>query len=250
MRGAESRRSWPDRLDLGARPVDNAAALTLPSRLAVPPLVRPLGAALVLLIAPALAACGAPRATAVPGSPTQPASPAASAASPTASPDGSPAPSVGPAGFEFDAESVRLYYASLGYRCTDPVPSTQAADHLYRSCQIVDEVGRTLVVGLVTDPAGDLADAFASVQAPAGESFLDPVVALDPLAAFLGAMLGESRGEAMLSWLAGHLGDVYASTALGQLAIATYTESETDRSKLYVEIATPGYLESPTPAPS
>lgn len=208
--------------------------------------------ALALVFALALVAIGCE--STAPPSPT-PAPPAATpgpvttlSPSPSASlqPTG---PTPAPSGFAFDAESVILYYASRGYTCTDPQPSAHAADHLFRSCQLVDPDGRTLVVGLVTDPAGDLADGFASVEGAESETFLEPVVALEPLAGFLGAMLGETRGEDLLPWLAGHLGDAYAETSVGTLKVATYRESETDHSRLYVEVATPGYLESPTPAP-
>lgn len=75
--------------------------------------------------------------------------------------------------------------------------------------------------------------------------FLPPVDALEPLAAFLGATLGEGQGSELLSWLAGHLGDAYAETTIGGLKVATYTASETDPSRLYVEIANETYLDAP-----
>jgi hypothetical protein len=160
----------------------------------------------------------------------------------------SPGPSTGPTaavGFAFDAESIAGYYESLGYTCTDPGPSTQAAGYLFRSCQLLDPDGRTRVVGLVTDPNDDLADAFASIQGKTGEAILDPTVALDPLAAFLGATLGPSQGEALLPWLAGHLGDSYTTTTIADLTIATYSQEPDDHSKLFVEIANQAYLEAP-----
>jgi len=160
------------------------------------------------------------------------------------------APTPGPEGFEFDPESVALHYASRGYACSDPQPSEVAADHTVRSCSLVDDAGRTLVVGLVVDADGEFANAFASVKASASEDFLDPVDALEPLAGFLGAMLGEARGEDHLPWLAGHLGDAYAETTVGELRVATYTPSEMDHSTIYVELGTPDYLTSPTPVTS
>jgi hypothetical protein len=102
----------------------------------------------------------------------------------------------------------------------------------------------------VTDPNGDLGDGFASVQGTAGETFLAPVDALPPLAGFLGVMLGEDRGTAVLPWLAGHLGDTYAQTTIGPVYVATYTASPNNYSKLYVEVANQAYLEaSPVPSP-
>ncbi|HEV8699031.1 MAG TPA: hypothetical protein VGQ89_15145 [Candidatus Limnocylindrales bacterium] len=67
----------------------------------------------------------------------------------------------------------------------------------------------------MTDPNGGLANAFASVQGKDAETFLAPVDAPDPMAGFLGAMLGEDQGSALLPWLAGHLGDAYAETTIG-----------------------------------
>jgi len=182
--------------------------------------------------------------------PTEPpASPPATAAIATAPPSGSipPQPS---GGFAFDAESILGYYASLGYACSAAQPSTQAAGYSVRSCQLVDTDGRTRVVGIVTDPADDLADAYASVAGTSSETVVEPSVALEPLAAFLGATLGAGQGEAELPWLAGHLGDAYVTTSVGDLTLATYTASAEDHSKLYVELANRAYLEAATPGPT
>ena len=152
----------------------------------------------------------------------------------------------GPAtGFAFAAEDVVAYYVSQGYTCTGTQPSTKARGFAVRTCEMVDDAGRTRVVGVVTDPAGGLANGFASVQGTATETFLPPQEALDPLAGFLGAMLGEAEGSTLLTWLAGHLGDPYAETAAGPFKVATYTESADDRSKLYVEVANQAYLDAP-----
>ena len=153
-------------------------------------------------------------------------------------------------GFAFDAESIAGYYQTLGYTCTDPQASSQAAGYLFRSCQLVDPDGRTRVIGLVTDQVDELADAFASIQGKAGETILDPTGALEPLAAFLGATLGETQGETLLPWLAGHLGDAYVTTTIADLTLATYTETPDDHSKLYVEIANRAYLAAARPSPS
>lgn len=102
----------------------------------------------------------------------------------------------------------------------------------------------------MTDPDGDLAGGFASVKGKAGETMLAPIDALDPLAGFLGAMLGEDRGAALLTWLASHLGDTRAETASGPITVATHAESEADHSTLYVEVANAAYLRAaPTATP-
>lgn len=149
--------------------------------------------------------------------------------------------------FAFDAESILGYYETLGYACNPAQPSPQAVGHTVRACTLIDPDGRRRTVSVVTDPAGDVADAFTSVQGTAAEPVLDPVVALEPLAAFLGATLGESQGESLLPWLASHLGDEFATTTLGELTLATYRESPQDHSTLYLEIANQDFLESPTP---
>jgi hypothetical protein len=166
----------------------------------------------------------------------------------TPEPNESVAPS--PGYFAFDAESILGYYATLGYSCDPAVPSTQAAGYLYRACELVDPEGRTRIVGITTDPAGDVADAFTSLTGRADELVLDPVDALQPFAAFLGALLGETQGESLLAWLAGHLGDNDARTLLGELTVATYSESPQDHSRLYLEIANQAYIESPRPSGS
>jgi hypothetical protein len=151
-------------------------------------------------------------------------------------------------GIAFDPESIVGYYQSIGYACTDVLPSRQAVGYTYRTCSLVDAAGRTRSVGMVTNPSGDVGDAFASVIGAAGEDILDPNVALDPFAAFLGAILGGAQGEAILPWLAGHLGNSYATTSLGDMTIATYTISPEDHSELYLEIATRAYLDAPRPS--
>jgi hypothetical protein len=151
-------------------------------------------------------------------------------------------------GFAFDAEAVVAYYEGVGYECSEPRPSTEAAGYTVRTCQRVDPAGRTLTIGLVTDAAGALGNAFASVQAVEGEAVLDPVDALDPLSGFLGAMLGSDRSEGIVEWLAGHAGDAYAETSDGGLRIATYTPAEDDHTTILVELADQGYLEAPTPS--
>lgn len=150
-------------------------------------------------------------------------------------------------GFAFAAADVVAYYESQGYRCTAAEPSSRAAGFAVRTCQSSDAAGRILTVGVVTDPAGDLANGFASVRGTADEPVLAPIDALDPLAGFLGAMLGVDQGTALLEWLAGHLGDAYAETTSGPLRVATYSQSAEDHSTLYVELANQAYLDAPPP---
>jgi hypothetical protein len=198
-----------------------------------------------LLLAGAIVGCSPTNPTARPSAGT--ATPASSTVAATPGAGESLAPSAA-VGFAFDAESIAGYYRTLGYTCTDPQPSAQAAGYLYRSCQLVDPDGRTRVIGLVIDQADELADAFASVQGVAGETILDPTVALEPLAAFLGATLGPVQGESLLPWLAGHLGDAYVTTTIANLTVATYSETAEEHSKLFVEMANAAYLSAPRPS--
>jgi hypothetical protein len=199
--------------------------------------------AILLIGATLLAACAA--------SPSPPA--ATPSPSPTTSPQ-QPSPSVevtpAPSGFAFSAEGVIAYYQGQGFDCSEVQPSTSAADHFFQGCQKTDAEGRTLLIGIVTDPAGALADAHASMKAADGEAFLEPTSAMDHLAGFLGAMLGDERGTSLLAWLAGHLGDAYAETSIDVLTVATYTPSQTDHTQLSVEIASQAYLAAPTPGAS
>lgn len=200
-----------------------------------------LASSLVAATALALTACGSTEPTPSRQATTSPtfeaASEAASPASATPTPDAT--------GFAFSVEAVVGYYESQGYECGAVQPSTTAAGYSYRSCQSEDADGRTHVIGLVTDPDGELADGFASVQGNAQATILAPTDALDRLSGFLGATLGEERGADLLMWLAGHLGDDYAETTSGALRVATYIESDGDHSKLYVEVANQAYLDAP-----
>jgi hypothetical protein len=196
-----------------------------------------------------IAACGA---SGVTRAPTAQASLAPSALSPSSSAAlSSPSASATNAGgFPFTADAITGYYETQGYTCTAAAPSMKAAGYSVRTCQRVDESGRTLVIAVVTDPAGSLADGWASVRSPASEPILSPADALDPLAGFLGAMLGQDAGASLLPWLAGHLGDAQAETTSGTTRIAVYTASPTDHATIYVEVAGPAYsapLGVPTP---
>jgi len=194
-----------------------------------------------------LSACASPVATTAPTAPTSqgvaPTTPPSSAAASHPGPAESTNPVV--VGFAFAAEDIVAYYQSQGYACSTRQPSTKAAGFFLRTCQKIDDAGRTLIVGVVTDPAGGLANGFASVQGRDSETFLAPVDALDPLAGFLGAMLGEDQGSALLQWLAGHLGDAYSETTIGGIRVATYTASTDDHSRLYVEVANQAYIDAP-----
>jgi hypothetical protein len=196
-----------------------------------------------------LAACASPTVTTNSTISTSPGvgatAPPALATPVSSAPPGSASPAITTTGFAFTAEDVVAYYASQGYACAPQQPSTKAAGFSFRTCQKVDEAGRTRVIGVVTDPGGGLANGFASVQGKDTETFLAPVDALEPLAGFLGAMFGGDRGSTLLPWLAGHLGDTYAETTIGAIKVATYTESADNHSKLYVEVANQAYLDAP-----
>jgi hypothetical protein len=201
-------------------------------------------AALVLL-----AACGST--VVIPVQTHAPSPRFATAPSTTASPAASSvsaSPTANTTGFAFAADDIAAYYESQGYTCATPQPSAKAAGYTLRTCQQMDPGGRMRVIGLVTDPDGGLANAFASVRGRETETILAPVDALDPLAGFLGATLGEERGSALLSWLASHLGDTYAQTVSEPVTVATYTESADDHSALYVEVGNRGYLDAAPPA--
>lgn len=213
-----------------------------------------IAAALLAIAAIAVTAC-APGPSAAPAAGVSPSptpalprdSPAGGEPSAGASVSPSPEVTANPVGFAFAGDAVLAYYASVGYACSEPAPSEHATGYTVRTCQWEDAAGRTLVVGVVTDPAGALGNAFASVEAAEGEEFLDPVDALDPLAGFLGAMLGADRAGTQVAWLAGHAGDAYAETSEGGLRIATYTAAPEEPATIYVELANQAYLEAPRP---
>jgi hypothetical protein len=212
-------------------------------------------AAFVVALSLFLVACGSDVVTSNPtalpsssvASQTQSSMPVAS--TPTSAPSDAASPTDNTTGFAFAADDIAGYYETQGYVCTAQQPSTKAAGFAFRTCQTTDDAGRTRVIGLVTDPAGGLADAFASVEGTDAETILAPIDALDPLSGFLGATLGEEQGTALLTWLASHLGDTYSETMSGPLKVATYTASETDHSTLYVELANRTYLDAPPVKP-
>jgi hypothetical protein len=171
-------------------------------------------------------------------------------ASGESSPSASALPTPAPSGFAFSDEAVIGYYESRGFTCDEPQPSAAAVGYLFQGCTMLRSDGRTLAIGLVADPMGELADAFASVQGSPDEPILDPTAALDHLSGFLGATLGDERGTSLLEWLAGHVGDAYAQTTVDVLVVATYTQSETDHSRLYLELANQDYIEAPVPSAS
>jgi hypothetical protein len=227
-----------DTMKLEGRVARNAALPSRRHRRAILAVIA-VGAFAVAVSACSPAASPRP-ASATPGETTAAATPAPPSPEPS-----SPASS----GFAFDAESVVGYYRTQGYSCAGPQPSTLAEGYAVTTCQVVDPSGRTYVVGVVTDAADELADAFASARGTSAETILDPSVALERFAGFLGAMLGEARGEALLTWLAGHLGDDFAQTTSGDLEVATYIK-DGDHSMIYVEIANQSYLLAPRPSPS
>jgi hypothetical protein len=203
-------------------------------------------ATICLLVSFGAVACTTPAPSSTPGSSV------GSSASPTPLPTASQSslPTPAPSGFGFSDEAVIGYYQSRGFECGEIQPSASAVGYQFQACQMTDGDGRTLAIGLVTDPAGELADAYASVQGSSDELILEPAAAMDHLSGFLGAMLGDVRGTSLLEWLAGHLGDDYAQTTIDVLTVATYTRSKTDHSRLYLELANEDYIDAPTPSAS
>jgi hypothetical protein len=204
-------------------------------------------ASMVVAVALLLAACGPtdlrPSPAAAPSLTVGSASPAPGLPSPS-EPSASATPTPNTTGFAFAAEDIAAYYETQGYVCATPQPSTAAAGYTVRSCQGADDAGRTRTIELVSDRDGGLANGFASVKGTDTETILAPIDALDPLAGFLGATLGEEQGTALLTWLASNLGDSYAETMSGPIKVATYTESEDDHTTLYVELANQAYLDA------
>jgi hypothetical protein len=182
--------------------------------------------------------------------------PTATEPGPTANP-GTPAPSEIPTaspaptneGFPFAASAITGYYESLGYTCGDIRPSTIVEGFDVQACTLLDPDGRTRTIGVVTDPDGLVANGFASIKGTSDEPFLEPTVALEPLSAFLGAMLGEAAGTDLVPWLAGHLGDAYAETTAGPITVATYTPTVDDHATLTVEVGNDEYLDAPPASP-
>jgi hypothetical protein len=196
-------------------------------------------AALVVAAVSLLAACS----STPPGS-------GGGAAPPGSTPGSSiPPASIDPAtGFAFAADDIAAYYQGQGYTCNAVEPSTTAAGFFFRSCEKVDAAGRGLVVGLVTDPDGRLAEGFATVTGTESETVLEPAVALPALAGFLGATLGEAEGGRAADWLTDHLGGVYEQTTLGAITLATYNGDNDNPQVLAVELANQAYLNAPTPS--
>lgn len=204
-----------------------------------------------LTLAFAASGCGQPTTTATPQASAAPVTTSLPAASPSTAPSVGTPPAPSPSGsFAFDPESIVGYYLTLGYTCSDRQPSSEAAGHAFESCQLVDRDGRTRTLGIVTDGNDDLADAFFSIRGAEGESVLDPAAVIEPFGAFLGAVLGEAGGTEALPWVAGHLGDSYATMTVGDLTFATYTDSPDDHAKITIEIANQAYLDSPRPSGS
>lgn len=184
-----------------------------------------------------------------PGASNFPATPPGStfSAPSTASPSVPAATTPGNSGFAFSAGAVLTYYQGLGFVCDPARASTAAAGFSFQSCQRTDEAGRTRVIALSTDRAGQLAEGYAVVWGKADEAVLEPALALEPLAGFLGALFGPQQGAGATTWLAEHLGAAYAQTEFGPLRLATYNGTGDDPSVLYVEAANQAYLAAPAP---
>ena len=188
--------------------------------------------------------------TPLPASPATIGEPAGTPArSPTArsqSPSDDPTSSGTTGAFPFTAEAIIGFYEGAGLACNPPAPSTTAAGWTVTTCA-GNEAGRPVAIGVITDEDGELGAGFATVTALPDEELLEPAAALDQLSGFLGAMLGEASATEQLPWLAGHLGDDYAETTIGDVTVATYIESADDPTRIYVEVDGPAYLAAPPP---
>jgi hypothetical protein len=211
-----------------------------------------------LLVSMVLAGCGGDPASASPAAqlptavtpaptPTLAATPPAVAtASPTAeaTPAASDLPS--PGSFAFDAAAVFDYYIGEGYACGDASPSSQAEGYLIRRCQL--EAGAlTIIFGIVSDEDGTIGNAFMGVLGSDGVTMPSPRDAIDPLAGFLGAMLGQDIGTTTMSWLAERLGEENAETQANGLLAATYAVTDDTGAGLYVELASQAFMDAPVP---
>ncbi len=230
------------------------------------------------LVAALLAACGgsvgAPTAlpaaspsptVAATASPSAPPTTAAPTAEPTATPTvaASPAPTAtqevsqevsaaldpsANGGFAFAASDVLAYYQTAGFTCGKPTASTQAAGYQVTRCSLADKaLGTTTLVAMVTDPSGITGDAFAGYVDTAGRKMPPVGDAVKPLAAFLGAALGEASGTEAGTWLVQHLGEASAQTKVGDMAVAAYTTNDSSSVGQWVEVANSAFMAAPTP---
>jgi hypothetical protein len=216
-----------------------------------------IGAVLCLAGAILFAGCGGAAATPTPAPmppPTAtPAPPPAPTAAPTAKPNAAPTatPAASTAanlgGFAFPAEQVLNYYESAGFTCKPATPSTQAAGYSVVRCLKADEATKlTTIIALVADENAVTGDAFAGVVGTDGKTSATPEQAINDLAFFLGAMLGETAGQEAGSWLTQHLGEDL-STTVGDILVATYPGDKDTGLGYYVEVANKAFMDAPAP---
>ena len=177
---------------------------------------------------------------------TVPATPPGRSTEPAPSSSG-PVASAAAGPFAFSADAITSFYEGASLECNAPAPSTTAAGWFVRTCQGENADGRPVAIGVITDLSDELGAGFATVTARPDEDLLEPTDAIDTLSGFLAAMLGEEPATELLPWLAGHLGDEYAETTIGEVTVATYTESPDDPTRIYVEVDGPAYLAAPPP---
>ena len=158
-----------------------------------------------------------------------------------------PAASEAAGPFAFSADAITSFYEGASLECNEPTASTTAAGWFVRTCQGENADGRPVAIGVITNEADALGAGFATVTALPDEDLLEPTDAIDTLSGFMAAMLGEEPATELLPWLAGHLGDEYAETTLGEVTVATYTESPDDPTRIYLEVDGPAYLAAPRP---
>lgn len=161
-----------------------------------------------------------------------------------ATPSASDLPS--PGSFAFNAAAVFDYYIGEGYTCGDASPSSQAEGYVIRRCELVNGE-LTIIFGIASEEGGTIGDAFMGVLGSDGVTMPSPRDAFDPLAGFLGAMLGTDIGTTTMSWLAEHLGEENAETQANGLRAATYAVTDETGYGLYVELASSAFMEAPVP---
>ncbi|MDP1805383.1 MAG: hypothetical protein Q8K72_09470 [Acidimicrobiales bacterium] len=207
-----------------------------------------------------LAGCGGAAATPAP-TPTPTAAPTATPA-PTPAPTPKPTPkptaalaatpeatnSAANGGFAFPADQVLGYYESVGFTCEDPIASNQVTGYtVFRCLKADDATGFTTLVALVVDENGVTGDSFAGVLGTDGKTSPTPEQALEPLAFFLGAMMGETEGQKAGTWLTQHLGEDMATIPVGALLVATYPGDKETGLGYYVEVANEAFLAALNP---
>ena len=225
----------------------------------------------VLLVAIAVAGCGAsttggtPQASAQAPTPqpatATPALTSAPTAAATASPTDAPtvaatdaAPSIAASldptdngGFAFKPGDVLDYYVSQGFDCKDPQPSTQAADYTIVRCFKTDDAGTTAMVALVVSADGVTGNAFAGYLNPAGSDLPDKQAAAAHLGGFLAARLGTDLGSQAATWLGTNFGAEGIQKTFGPINALIYGENDENGVGYFTEVVNDAFMKAPAP---